>query len=148
VANPSATGPRGDDTNHLPSDLQVGFAGTQGSGKLSYAKPLGNPLEWFPTTKWGSINTTVTIGIQPDGLYEGYSVVTLTGPNPIRTLNQIITPSSGQVGAYIIAPGSIVLGTTLIYFPNGVLDPRIILSQKAISTSTSIPVTISAAQLE
>jgi hypothetical protein len=148
VANPSATGPRGDDTNHAPSDLQIGFAGTQGTGKLSNAKPLGNQKEWFPTTKWGSINTTATIGIQPDGIYKGYSVITLTGPNAIRTLNEIITPGPGQVGAYIIAPGYIVPGTTLIYFPNGVLSPQIILSQKAISTTKSIPVTINAAQMK
>ncbi len=147
VANPSATGPRGDETNHAPGDLQIGFAGTKGTGPLKNATPLGNQSEWFPTTKWGSLTTSATIGIQPDGIYKGYSVVTLTGPDAIRTLNQIITPGPGQVGAYISAPGFIVPGTTLIYFPNGVLSPQIILSQNAISTTTSIPVTINAAQM-
>jgi hypothetical protein len=80
-------------------------------------------------------------------MYKGYSVITLTGPNAIRTLNQIITPGPGQVGAYITARGFIVPGTTLIDFPNGVFNPQIILSQKAISTTTSIPVTINAAQM-
>jgi hypothetical protein len=147
VANPSATGPRGDDTNHAPSDLQIGFSGIQGTGSTSNATKLGNQSEWFPTTKWGAIPTTATIGIQPDGPYKGYSVITLTGDNPLRTLNQIVTPGPGQIGAYISAPGFIVPGTTLIYFPNGVLSPQIILSQNAISTPTSIPVTIDAATI-
>ncbi|WP_145952153.1 hypothetical protein [Paludisphaera borealis] len=150
LANPSATGPRGDDSNHFPSNLQIGFAGTKGTGKLSHATPLTNQEEWFPTTKWGSIQTTATIGIQQDGAYKGYSVITLTGPNPLRTLNQILTPGPGQVGAYISAPGFIVPGTTLIYFPNGVDDaknPTIILSQNAISTTTPITITIDAAQM-
>jgi hypothetical protein len=147
VANPSATGPRGDNTNHEPSNLQIGFAGIKGTGNLIKAKPLGNQNEWFPTTKWGSIQTTATIGVQPDGPYQGYSVITLTGPDAVRTLNKIITPGPGQVGAYISAPGDIVPGTTLIYFPNGVTNPQIILSQKAISTDTSINVTIDATQM-
>ncbi len=149
VANPSATGPRGDDTNHEPSNLQIGFAGIKGTGKQSDATPLGNQNEWFPTTKWGSLATTATIGVwqgQPDDPYNGYSYITLTGPDPLRTLNQIITPGPGQIGAYISAPGFIVPGTNLIYFPEGVGSPKIILSQKAISTSASIPVTIDASQ--
>lgn len=150
VANPSATGPRGDNTNHAPGNLQIGFAGIKGTGKLNQAVPLGNQNEWFPTTKWGSIQTTATIDVwqgQPDDPYNGYSVLTLTGPDAVRTLNKIITPGPGQVGAYISAPGYIVPGTTLIYFPDGVLNPKIILSQKAISTTTSIPVTIDASQI-
>jgi hypothetical protein len=154
VANPAATGPRDDDSNHEPSNLQIGFAGIKGTGDQSNAPPLGNQNEWFPTTPWGSIQTTATIGVQPDGPYKGYSVITLTDlnddpPNPVRILNQIITPGAGQVGAYISAPGYIVPGTTLIYFPNGVTSPEIILSQNAISTppGQSIPVTIDAAQM-
>ena len=150
VANPSATGPRGDDTNHAPGILQIGFAGIKGTGKQKDAVPLGNQNEWFPTTKWGNIQTTATIGIwqgQPDDPYNGYSVIELTGPDPLRTLNQIITPGPGQTGAYISAPGFIVPGTTLIYFPEGVLSAKIILSQNAIATATSIPVTIDASQM-
>jgi hypothetical protein len=54
------------------------------------------------------------------------------------------------VGAYVSAPGYIVPGTTLIKFPEGVVDPNkttIILSQKAISTTQSIPIKIDAAQM-
>jgi hypothetical protein len=153
VANPSATGPRGDVSNHFPNNLQIGFAGIKGTGSLSDAKPLGNQKEWFPTTKWGSIETTATIGVwQGPGApqYNGFSFITLTGPDAIRTLNTFITPGPGQVGALISAPEFIVPGTTLIFFPNGVSDPKnptIILSQNAISTTASIPVTIDAAQM-
>jgi hypothetical protein len=152
VANPSATGPRDDNTNHLPKDLQIGFGGIQGTGALSNATKFTNQNEWFPVTKWGQLTTTATttvtatIGVQQTGQYKGYSVITLTGKDPLRQLNQIITPGPGQVGAYISAPGYIVPGTTLIFFPNGVTNPQIILSQRAISTTTSIPVTINAGE--
>ena len=151
VANPSATGPKNDDKNHAPDNLQIGFAGIKGTGDQSNAPALTNQSEWFPTTKWGTLSTTATIGIEPPDApaYAGYSFITLTGDDPLRTLNQIITPGPGQIGAYISAPGYIVPGTTLIYFPNGVSDadaPTVILSQNAISTTDgkSIPVTISA----
>lgn len=151
VANPAAGGPRDDNTNHAPSNIQMGFAGIKGTGALSFATPLVNQKEWFPTTKWGFIDTTASIGIQQTGQYKGYSVITLTGKNVLRTLNQIITPGPGQVGAFITAPGYIVPGTTLIFFPDGVQDPtkaKIILSQNAISTNgKSIPVRIDAAQM-
>jgi hypothetical protein len=66
----------------------------------------------------------------------------------VRTLNKIITPGEGQIGAYVSAPGYIVPGTTLIFFPAGVTDGTkadVILSQKAISTGDkSIPITIDA----
>ncbi len=141
VANPSATGPD-DGSNHSPSNLQIGFAGIHGTGDLSNAKPLGNQKEWFPTTRWGSIETTATISQQ-----DGQSIVTLTDPDAIRLHNQIFTPGPGQVGAYILAPGYIVPGTTLTFFPNGVTSPEITLSQNAISTATPIDVTIDAAQM-
>jgi hypothetical protein len=158
VANPSATGPtEGDDTNHDPNNLQIGFGGIKGEGKLKdVAKPLGNQQEWFPTTRFGKFETTAKIGVwngpgHPE--YNGYSVITLTDPTNdldkiVRTLNKIITPGEGQIGAYISAPGYIVPGTTLIFFPAGVTDGTkadVILSQKAISTGDkSIPVTIDA----
>jgi hypothetical protein len=145
LANPSATGPRDDDANHSPSNLEIGFSGTKGTGNLSAAMPLTNQTQWFPSTRWGTLQTTATIGIQPDGLYKGYSVIKLTGSNPLRTLNQIVTPGAGQLGAFISAPGFIVPGTTLIYFPDGVDNenkPMIILSQNAISTAQNIDVTI------
>ncbi len=152
VANPAATGPRDDDSNHNPSNLQIGFAGIKGAGDESAAPPLGNQKEWFPTTPWGSIQAKATIGVQPSGPYEGYSVITLKAtpadPDPVRTLNQIVTPGAGQIGAFISAPGYIVPGTTLIYFPNGVSSPEIILSQNAISTDKTIDVTIDAAQMD
>ena len=71
----------------------------------------------------------------------------MNGDDAVRTLNQIVTPGAGQVGAFISAPGYIVPGTTLIYFPNGVTSPQIILSQNAISTDKPIDVTIDAAQM-
>jgi len=160
VANPSATGPtEGDDANHSPSNLQIGFGGIKGTGELATAKPLGNQEEWFPTTRFGRFETMAKIGVwngpgHPE--YNGYSVITLTpttnDPNTVRTLNKIITPGEGQIGAYISAPGYIVPGTTLIFFPAGVTDPLkadVILSQKAISTGdVSIPITIDAAQIK
>jgi hypothetical protein len=168
VANPSATGPRGPEDQipaeirHLPNNLQVGFAGIKGTGALSNAIPLGNQNEWFPMTRWGKIDTMATIGVwnsQNSGgaspQYDGYSYIELTptqmDPDVFRTLNKILTPGPGQVGAYINAPGFIVPGTTLIFFPEGVIQknnskPTIILSQNAISTATSIPITIDATQ--
>jgi hypothetical protein len=141
--------------------VQFGFAGIKGTGKLADATPLGNKEEWFPTTRWGKIQTMAKIGVwqAPGGIdpgHIGYSYITLTAttkdPNVLRTLNKIITPVPGQTGAFISAPGHIVPGTTLIFFPAGVLDktqPAIILSQKAISTGdTSIPITIDAAQMK
>jgi hypothetical protein len=155
VANPSATGPDGDDNNHYPNNLQIAYSGIQNTS-LPNTPPLANLNEWFPTTKWGQIQTTATIGVLPFNvpkykMYAGYSYITLTGDDPLRTLNKIITPGPGQVGAYIFAPGYIVPGTTLIYFPDGVLDsknPTIVLSQPAVSTTTSIPITINAAQFK
>jgi hypothetical protein len=160
VANPSATGPAvaaDGGVNHDPDNLQIGFAGIIGTGDQIKAPQLANQSEWFPTTKWGALDTTATIGIEPADApaYPGSSFITLTGTDPmtvLRTLNQIITPGPGQIGAYISAPGYIVPGTTLIYFPNGVDDahnPTVILSQNAISTTgdSSIPVVISAGQM-
>jgi hypothetical protein len=88
--------------------------------------------------------------------YKGFSYITLkptqNDPDVLRTLNKILTPGPGQVGAFVSNSEYIVPGTTLIFFPNGVLDknnPTIILSQRAISTgNTSIPVTIDAAQMK
>ena len=154
VSNPSATGPEGDANNHYPDNLQIAYAGTQNASYPS-TPALANLNEWFPTTKWGQIQTTATIGVLPNTpkykQYAGYSYITLTGDMPLRTLNKIITPGPGQVGAYIFAPGYIVPGTTLIFFPDGVLDPThptIVLSQPAVSTGNSIPITINATQFK
>ena len=121
VSNPEATGPtQNDNTNHNPNNLQIGFGGTKGTGDLKKATPLGNQNEWFPTTRFGKFQTTATIGVwqgAPDDPYNGYSVITLTDSNPVRTLNKIVTPGPGQIGAYISASGYIVPGTTLIFFP-------------------------------
>jgi hypothetical protein len=163
VANPAASGGGINTVTHFPSNVQFGFAGIKGTGKLSFATPLTNQQEWFPTTKWGEIKTMATIGVwnasehgNTDPDHNGYSYITLQAtkddPNVLRTLNKIITPGPGQVGAYILAPGYIVPGTTLIFFPAGVLDATkayIILSQPAISTNgSSIPITIDAAQMK
>ncbi len=154
VSNPSATGPEGDPNNHSPNNLQIASGGIQNSSYPS-TPALANLNEWFPTTKWGQIQTTATIGVLPNipkyKQYAGYSFITLTGSNPLRTLNQIITPGPGQVGAYIFAPGYIVPGTTLIFFPDGVLDPThptLVLSQPAVSTTNSISITINATQFK
>src|SRR5262249_17977057 len=70
--------------------------------------------------------------------------------NPVRTLNKIVTPGAGQVGAYISDDNgaNIVPGTTLIFFPDGTTGKKIVLSQKAISTTTPIHITINAAQFK
>jgi len=160
VANPAASGGGINAPTHSPSNLQLGFAGIKPTGTtapLKNAPPLGNLKEWFPTTKWGSIETMAKIGVwqgAQNDPFNGYSAITFTAtqqdPDVLRTLNKIITPGPGQIGAFISAPGHIVPGTTLIFFPAGVTDPTkptIILSQKAISTGDmSIPITINAAQ--
>jgi len=148
VSNPTATGPllaaNGDD-NHFPNNLQIGFGGIGG---------FNNPNQWFPTIPWGTLPTNAnipvmaTISIQPDGDYQGQSIVTFTGPDALKIYNQINNPGTGQVGAYISAPGYIVPGTTLIHKgPVSGTIPQIVLSQNAISTNTPIQVTIFADQL-
>ena len=81
VANPDAIGPPGDDKNHLPSNLEIGFGGTKGTGAQSKATPLTNQKEWFPTTRWVRHPATGTIGLYDgaDPKYKGKTVLTLTG---------------------------------------------------------------------
>jgi hypothetical protein len=140
VSNPTATGPllsADKSGNHFPNNLRISFGGVGG---------LGNDKQWFPTTPWGSIETTATISVVPSGDWAGYSMVTFTGPDALKIYNQINNPGAGQVGAYIIAPGFIVPGTTLIH--KGPISgdvPQIVLSQKAISTDTPITVKVDAA---
>lgn len=139
VSNPTATGPLlGPDKapNHFPNNLQIGFGGVGG---------LGNPNQWFPTTPWGKLEAMATISLVPSGEFAGYSMVTFTGPDALKIYNQINNPGSGQVGAYISAPGFIVPGTQLIHKgPISGDDPQIVLSQLAISTTTPISVSINA----
>lgn len=152
VSNPTATGPllsADGSANHFPNNLQIGFGGVGG---------LGNSSQWFPTTPWGTLQSTstnnvlATISEVPSGEFKGYSMVTFTGPadQTLKLYNQINNPGSGQVGAYITAPGYIVPGTTLIH--KGPISgdiPQIVLSQNAIATpnGTSIKFTVSAAQM-
>ena len=128
--------------NHLPDNLQIAFGGIKG---------FGNQDKWFPTIPWGSIRTTATITTLPakSKNYPGYDVVNLTGRNALKVYNQINNPGTGQVGAYISAPGYIQPGTTLIFKgPTSGLDPQIVLSQPALhKTHLSIPVTITAGSL-
>jgi hypothetical protein len=149
VANPIATGPTDPNGNPMkePNDLQVGFAGIKGAG----AKPLGNPKEWFPTTKFGSITTMAIVGTETDNSkYNGVPIITLQGPGleALRTLNQITIPGRGQVGATITAPGDPGLfkpGTTLIFFPDGVDNkkkPNIQLSQAPAKTPPTTPIEV------
>lgn len=148
VSNPTATGPllSADGTpNHFPSQLQIDFGGIGG---------LGNKSQWFPTTPWGTLQTTPTesvtaiISVVPSGEFKGYSMVTFQGPNALKLYNQINNPGTGQVGAYILAPGFIVPGTTLIHKgPISGTDPQIVLSQKAISTTNAIKVKVTAEPL-
>jgi hypothetical protein len=139
VSNPTATGPllaANGSANHFPNNLQIAFGGVKG---------MGNPNQWFPTTPWGKLNATATISVVPSGDFSGYSMVTFTGPDALTIYNQINNPGSGQVGAFISAPGFIVPGTTLIHKgPISGASPQIVLSQKAVATATAIPVVINA----
>ncbi len=148
VSNPTATGPilaAGGAGNHAPNNLQIAYGGV---GKL------GNTQQWFPTTPWGALRSnstravTATIGVVPSGEFAGYSMITFTGPNALKLYNQINNPGSGQVGAYVTAPGFIVPGTTLIHKgPISGTIPSIVLSQKAIPTTTPIPIVVTAAPI-
>jgi hypothetical protein len=136
VANPIATGPLlapGNNVpNHSPSNLQVGFGGTN---------DFANPDQWFPTIPWGKIDTTATIS---DYTYQGVqtSLITLSGSDAMKLYNQINNPGTGQIGAFITGAG-ITRGTTVIFKgPNGADKPQFVLSQPATATTTAIPVSI------
>jgi hypothetical protein len=159
VANPAASGGGINSTGHAPSNIHFGFAGIKGTGVQAAATPLGNQKEWFPLTPWGRIKTKATIGVwdAPNGIdpaHKGYSYIKLPATEDPKTvlgiLNRIRTPGPGEIGAFISAPGFIVPGTMLTFFPAGVLDAKaayIILSQPAKSTNGKlIDVTIDADQ--
>jgi hypothetical protein len=143
VANPTATGPLLDPTgaaNHFPNNLQIEFSGVT---------KLGNPNQWFPTIPWGTLtgpDVMATIGVVPQGyMYQGDSYVQFVGPDALKIYNQINNPGTGQVGATITAPGFIPPGTTLVFKgPISGTIPQIVLSQMATTTTTPIPVTVTA----
>jgi hypothetical protein len=148
VSNPSAPGPilapsstpQNPVYNHAPDNLQIGFGGNTN---------FGNPNEWFPTLRWGEIDTTATITkVGGNGPYRNDDMVTFTGdlkPKDYLTLfNKIFPPGPGELGAYVSAPGYITPGTTVLYLgPNGLDQPQIVLSQLAEQTTdTPIPIKI------
>jgi hypothetical protein len=152
VSNPSAAGPvlaaapnPTNAFNHLPSNLQVSVGGIDG---------LTNPNEWFPTIRWGEIDTTATISkVGGDGKYQDYYMITLTDPtnvpskDPSRLTNQIFNPGGGEIGAYVSNPNYIKPGTTLIFKgPNGDLTSWV-MSQAPLKTGTDVPVVIYAGKL-
>jgi hypothetical protein len=143
VSNPSAAGPVLAPTgefNHLPSDLQVAVGGIAG---------LINQNEWFPTLRWGEIDTTATISkVGGKGKYKDYYMITLTNPmndprkDPHRLTNQIFNPGGGEIGAYVSNSKYIKRGTTLIFKgPNGDLTSWV-MSQAPLKTGRDIPVVI------
>ncbi len=153
VSNPSAAGPvlaagstPGDTVyNHLPSNLQIGVGGIAG---------LTNQNEWFPTVRWGEIDTTATISqVGGDGKYKDDYMITLTNPtndplkDPNRVTNQIFNPGGGEIGAYVSNPDYIKPGTTLIFKgPNGDLTSWV-MSQAPLKIGVNIPVVIYAGKL-
>jgi hypothetical protein len=153
VSNPQAIGPTLDKNgnskpgNHSPNNLQVGFGGISGPAPV---RNFGNSNPWFPTIPWGQINTTAKISTLTSGDDKGKTVITFVGKNAadaFQILNKINNPGTGQIGAYISAPGYIVPGTTLIFKgpPPVGLDPKqpqYLLSQGAIAKGTDVPITI------
>ena len=141
VSNPSAPGPilAANSTpsnpvyNHFPNNMQIGFGGIVG---------FGNQNQWFPTLRWGEIDTTATITT-----YKGHALVTFTNPpggtKPpdyfLMQFYQIFPPGPGEVGSYVSAPGYLQPKSTVIFIgPNGLNNPQIELSlppQKQTSTA-------------
>jgi hypothetical protein len=142
VSNPSAPGPilAADSTpgnpiyNHFPDNMQIGFGGIEG---------FGNQNQWFPTLRWGEIDTTATISS-----FHGKALVAFTGPltpnDYLKLFNQIFPPGPGEVGAYVSAPGYLKPNSTIIFIgPNGLNNPQIELSLPAQKlTDTIIPIRI------
>jgi hypothetical protein len=139
VSNPSAPGPilaenSTTQFNHFPDNMQIGFGGITG---------FGNQNEWFPTLRWGEIDTTATIST-----YKGHALVTFKGnlkpEDYLKLFYQIFPPGPGEVGAYVSAPGYLQPKSTIIFIgPNGLDKPQIELSLPAQKlTETPIPIKI------
>jgi hypothetical protein len=124
VSNPSAPGPilapkSTTVYNHFPDNLQIGFGGITG---------FGNKNPWFPTLRWGEIDTTATVTE-----YKGKALVTfkgnLTHDEYLKLFYQIFPPGPGEVGAYVSAPGYLKPDSSVIEIgPNGLDNPQLVLS--------------------
>jgi hypothetical protein len=120
--------------NHFPNDMQIGFGGITG---------FGNQNEWFPTLRWGEIDTTATITN-----FKGQALVTFSGnltpDDYLKLLYQIFPPGPGEVGAYVSAAGYLQPGSTVVFIgPNGLDKPQVLLSLPPLkATNTPIQIRI------